>query len=273
MKCKKRLVLGISISSVLLLGNVTSYANTDIVQDVNMEKVSSLSENIMPRLGTASSPTVKKSVGGITYSGHTVIATIAGGRAQATSVVSTNTTAPSGYIGAHTAVYREGTGSAISSSSWTYNKSSGKYLQANSTYEGATKGQKFRAKGTMRSYDPSSGDYIGTSLTTSPYSTYSLNTDDEFLSYKTMELTIPEEEVQERVKMYEDKRMIAAEGLNGKEGYISLEDMEIDEKPSSPEEAIKLQEKRIQKYGDYKDISLYDKDGKTVIDTFRVWNK
>lgn len=273
MKYKKTLILGMSVSSILLLGNMNSYANTNNIQNANIEKSNYLSEDGMSRLGTASSQTVSKSVGGITYSGHTVISTIAGGKAKATSVVSTNKTAPSGYIGAHTAVYREGTGSAVSSSSWTYNKSSGTYIQANSSYGSAQKGQKFRAKGTMKSYNPSNGSYVGTSLNASPYSTYSLNSDDEFLSYKTMELTIPDKEVQERVEMYENKRMIAAEGLNGKEGYISLEDMGVYENPSSPEEAIKLQEERIQKYGDYKDINLYEKDGKTVIDTFRVWNK
>lgn len=264
----------------MILGSVISYADTNSIQSMNMEKYNYLNEENISMLASTRAITrgdsVKHTVGGITYSGNTAIATLLLGKVQAISSVTSSKKVLAGYMGAHTAVYRDGTGSAVSSSSWTYNKSAGLLHQVDSVYSSAKKGQKFRAQGTMRSYNPANGGYISKSLTASPYATYSaypLNSDDEYLSYKTMNLEISDEEVQERIKMYEDKRMISAEGLNGKEGYIFLEDMGIDENPNSPEEAIKLQEERIQKYGEYRDIKLYDIDGKTVIDTFRVWNK
>ena len=49
--------------------------------------------------------------------------------------------------------------------------------------------------------------------------------------------------------------------------------MGVYENPKTPEEALKLQEESLNKYGDYKDIPVYDEDGVSVIDTFRVWFK
>lgn len=87
-----------------------------------------------------------------------------------------------------------------------------------------------------------------------------------------MNLTISDEELQERKMMYEAKDMIAAEGENGVYGYISLEDMGVYESPESPDDAIRMQEERIAKYGAYKEINVYNTDGKTIVDKFLVWN-
>jgi len=276
MKTKKTIILALSIASISLL-NINSYADTGNVQS-NLEEINSSVNGGISTMGSASSSPVSKTVSGITYRGHTVVQTLLAGRAVASTVVNTSSPASSGYIGAHTALYREGTGSAISSSSWSYNKSSTTYHDVTTYVTSGQKGQNFKAKGTMKSYNTSTGQYVGTTLNNSPYIPYSLNIDEspnvdnQYLSYKTMDLTISQDKVQERIEMYENKGMIAAEGLNGNEGYILLEDMGVYENPSSPAEALRLQEERISKYGDYRDINVYDKDGETVIDTFRVWN-
>lgn len=51
-----------------------------------------------------------------------------------------------------------------------------------------------------------------------------------------------------------------------------MEDMGVYENLKTPEDALLLQEERIEKYGDYKMINVYDKDGKTIIDNFKVFN-
>lgn len=199
-------------------------------------------------------------VSGINYTGYTEVTKV-GTIVGATTNVTTSKLVSPGGIGAHAALYREGTGTAVASTSWGYNSSSTKSFYKTATYRGAKSGQNFRAQGTMKSYNQSTGTYVGTSLKTSPY-----------LTYKSMNLTISDRELQERIRMYESKQMIAAEGLNGKIGYISIVDMGLTENPSTPEEAIALQEERIRKYGEYHDINLYDNDGETVIDKFRIYN-
>lgn len=267
MKNKKYAILTLALTSVITLNGVSAYANTTINE--NNKSVSSRSYS--------QSASVPKTVNGVTFSGYTMTQTgNVLGIVSALTVVNTSSKVPGGYIGAHTALYKEGSGTAVSSSSWAYNGSSTNYFQRTAQTKSAKKGTNYRTHGTMKCYNKSTGSYVGVTLNKSPYVTYSLdeeNIDDEYLSYKTMNLTISEDEKEERVEMYEEKGMIAAEGLNGKEGYISLEDMGVYENPETPEEALKLQEENLNKYGDYKDIPVYDEDGVSVIDTFRVWFK
>ncbi|MET3207361.1 UNVERIFIED_CONTAM: hypothetical protein ABIC26_000295 [Paenibacillus sp. PvR008] len=60
--------------------------------------------------------------------------------------------------------------------------------------------------------------------------------------------------------------LLEAIGVDGTVGYILSED--IDSHVSTPIEAIEQQKKR----GDHRDIPLYDKDGKTIIGSFKVGN-
>ncbi len=61
--------------------------------------------------------------------------------------------------------------------------------------------------------------------------------------------------------------LIAVVGDSGRNGYVYAEDF-IGDEPSSPEEAVRLMEAK--KNGTYKApvLTVYDSDGKTVIDTF-----
>lgn len=63
--------------------------------------------------------------------------------------------------------------------------------------------------------------------------------------------------------------LIRVLGDNGIEGYVYASEM-IGEPPSSPEEAIKLQEERISKNDIEKIINVYDCEGETVIDTYTI---
>lgn len=243
--------LAITIASVTMFGSIVSYA--DGISEKNSNII------IDSRASSSSSETPAFPVSGVNYYGKTQISTNTVSKvAIATSIARTDKTVPSGRIGVHTALYREGTGTAITSSSWSYNNSSTKSHSINA-YHNSPKAGNYRAQGTMKAYEEKTGLYKGKTLNTSAY-----------LTYKNMNLTISDNEMQERVRMYETKDMIAAEGLSGKTGYISLTDMGIYENPSSPEEALRLQQERLDKYGEYRYINIYDTDGKTVIDKFRV---
>ena len=71
--------------------------------------------------------------------------------------------------------------------------------------------------------------------------------------------------------------LIAAEGVNGRNGYVKradLEDAEGDNLVNSPEEAVKYMERKDQRKGDnyYIVIPVVKKDGVTEIDQFWVYN-
>ena len=63
--------------------------------------------------------------------------------------------------------------------------------------------------------------------------------------------------------------MIAAEGIDGTFGYVSLDDL-YDEKnqPQSPEEVARYMSKKNSR--SFRMIPLYDADGKTVIGKYRI---
>ena len=76
----------------------------------------------------------------------------------------------------------------------------------------------------------------------------------------------------------------AAVGINGKEGYIKTEDMDnvygtqLPKLPNNPDEAViymqqmeVIKEKAKEEGKDYlAEIPVYDLDGTTIIDTFRI---
>ena len=71
--------------------------------------------------------------------------------------------------------------------------------------------------------------------------------------------------------------LIAAEGVNGRNGYVKradLEDAEGDNLVSSPEEAVKYMKRKDQRKGDnyYIVIPVFKKDGVTEVDQFWVYN-
>jgi len=71
--------------------------------------------------------------------------------------------------------------------------------------------------------------------------------------------------------------LIAAEGVNGRNGYVKradLEDAEGDNLVNSPEEAVKYMKRKDQRKGDnyYIVIPVFKKDGVTEIDQFWIYN-
>ncbi|MCL2036205.1 MAG: hypothetical protein FWG83_02310 [Oscillospiraceae bacterium] len=95
---------------------------------------------------------------------------------------------------------------------------------------------------------------------------------------KVAEFVKPDYEVNENGETYgsamgvcpEDSPVLTAVvGDNGNRGYARTEDL-MGEMPSSPEEALRIQEERI-KSGDTKRVvNVYEKDGITIIDTFTM---
>ncbi len=63
--------------------------------------------------------------------------------------------------------------------------------------------------------------------------------------------------------------LIRVIGDNGVEGYVYAAEM-IGEAPSSPEEAIRIQEERIANNDTETIINVYDCEGKNIIDTFTM---
>ena len=250
-KKKITATLAMSFTAMSLIGGVNVYANDTGLYD---NYLFGSPNNIEGRV--TSNEVSTPEISGVTYHGKTE-ASIGIYSVSATSHVRSSKTVQPGRMGVHTALYKEGTGTAIRSSSWSYNTSSGKTHKVHASVSSPANG-KYQARGTMKGYDESTGNYYGKSLISTSY-----------VTYKSMPLTISEEELKERMMMFETKDMIAAEGLNGEVGYISLTDMGVYENPSSPDEALKIQQERIEKYGYYQDINVYDTDG-NIIDKFRI---
>ena len=66
--------------------------------------------------------------------------------------------------------------------------------------------------------------------------------------------------------------LVAALGDNGIEGYVRKTELD-GETPSTPEEAIRLQEERKAKGNPPRIINVYESDGVTVIDTFTIGSR
>lgn len=64
-----------------------------------------------------------------------------------------------------------------------------------------------------------------------------------------------------------EAELIPAVGTEGQQGWVYSEDLD-GPTPSSPEEALRWQEERIEQGGRY--IALYAEDGSTVIGAFHV---
>lgn len=64
--------------------------------------------------------------------------------------------------------------------------------------------------------------------------------------------------------------LIAVVGNDGVSGYVKKEDWVVPERPSCPEEAIRMQEERENNPKPDKIINVYEIDGRTIIDTFNM---
>lgn len=68
--------------------------------------------------------------------------------------------------------------------------------------------------------------------------------------------------------------LILVETDNGKSGYVYKDDFyDTANQPKNPEEAVaytKMVEKKVKKHGYYKAIPVYEKDGTTVIGSFKI---
>lgn len=64
--------------------------------------------------------------------------------------------------------------------------------------------------------------------------------------------------------------LVIVTGDNGKIGYCRSTDLNWEKVPSSPEEALKIQEERIKSGITSWTINVYDKEGIEVIDTFTI---
>ncbi len=69
--------------------------------------------------------------------------------------------------------------------------------------------------------------------------------------------------------MSDQPDLIPAIGDNGKQGYVRNSEL-IGEAPSSPEEAIRIQEERRANGNPPMVVNVYESDGVTVIDTFTI---
>lgn len=71
--------------------------------------------------------------------------------------------------------------------------------------------------------------------------------------------------------------LILVEADNGKSGYVYKDDFyDTANQPKNPEEAVaytKMVEKKVKKHGYYKAIPVYEKDGTTVIGSFKIGSK
>ncbi len=65
--------------------------------------------------------------------------------------------------------------------------------------------------------------------------------------------------------------MIKAQGINGVNGWVYARELEEFPEPTSPAEALERQNQRYKDYPDgYRYINVYDRDGVTVVDTFKI---
>lgn len=66
--------------------------------------------------------------------------------------------------------------------------------------------------------------------------------------------------------------LILVEADNGKIGYVTKEDFyDIENQPKNPKEAVEYM-KRLKLNGE-RTISVYDKDGKTIVGSYKIGSK
>ena len=163
---------------------------------------------------------------------------------------------PGGTMGTHVNLYNS-SGKVVRTSDWYYEPStSAGFTRLTPSYK-ASSGT-FYTKSTNHLYTRSNGKYVPFSSIPSPK-----------LSLRSLEITLSEEELNERDHLYKTKNMIPAVGENDIEGYISIDDL-YGEIPESPKDAIMRQLVRAKSSKQYRMIPLYHTDGETIIGEYRI---
>lgn len=166
-------------------------------------------------------------------------------------------TAPTGYIGEYVYLYR--TGNLVASTGWSYNSSSCAGYTINAHGNGTGN---YHAVGYARFYNGSG--YNGSSACTTPIVQTSSKSSagDSF--------SVGNDNDSSLIRLIEDVDcpLIPAEGIHGEIGFVSRADLEFDQVPTSPEEAVSYSESQPE----VRYIPVYDWDGVTVVDEFPIYH-
>lgn len=204
---------------------------------------------------TVKSDPISKTVKSIPYTFWTQASSDVVG-AYGSIVAKSSKSIPAGYISGHANLYN-GQHKVVKTANW-YTNPSSTYNYMNTTPR-TTASNRFYTKGTVRLYDGSK--YIGYTAYPSPEVSYGYGRG----------TSISEKEFDERQRLYDMKNMIAAVGVNNIEGYVSIDDLyDTKNEPTSPEEMLERQNKRMMSNETYRLIPLYDNDGETVIGEYRI---
>lgn len=197
-------------------------------------------------------------VNGYSYKYYATVATSGGNAIGRGWVQTTNgASAPTGYIGIRAYVCKVGTG-AVASYGYVYNSSAtaGMGIAASTSYES---GKTYYANADIHLYNGNSYNYYITYNTPYVQTTSGLGeiTADESYSPQPVEMSINGK----------TDKVLPAEGINGKVGYITYTDLDMYYVSSSPEEAVAY----TLSQPDVRYIPVYDKDGVTIIDSYPVY--
>lgn len=208
---------------------------------------------------SASSNPKYATVNGYSYKYYTVVATEGSNAYASTYAVCTSGSAPTGYMGANSILYKDGViPVSVASRDWAYNTSSTTSYMRGCGMTAAA-GSSYYAAGSVRFYN--GGGYNTYSANRSPsltyYSVFAAQADQ--LQTRTIEELCG--------GFTASGRLILAEGINGEIGFITYEDLGFDYIPSSPEEAVAY----TLSQPDVRYIPVYDGDGVTVIDLYPVF--
>jgi len=167
-----------------------------------------------------------------------------------------------GWMGLQTIMY-DNLGKARMAEGNCYNSSAGTWFVLNFVNDGPYKGNA-QVGGYAYAYNGSS--YNTTTLNKTPFA---------YVIGAESKSTLPDDtyQVNDNMQTYGSGAfadvenlpdLISAEGIDGKSGYVYKEDL-LGEPPASPEEAIKRSQNSVDTF-----IPVYDKDGKTKIDEFKI---
>ena len=244
----------ITMMSLNLLAGI-SYADENSLESLNTSDKKVYSDyNIDSNVPSRAASGLKTFyVKGAAYQNQTG-AFLSSGRAFGFTKVYAPELVPQGYLGAHANLYNHKTGRVVATADWAFNTSRTTIFTVE-TSKVSTSGN-YYTKGTTIVYNGSG--YTVTGANQSPV-----------VTVKSLGISLPKEELDERQRFYEENNMIAAEGIDGTFGYVSLDDL-YDEKnqPQSPEEVARYMSKKNSR--SFRMIPLYDADGKTVIGKYRI---
>lgn len=246
-KFKKSLAFGLAIVS-LAGGSTLAFA------DNRTGEINSVIEQSTERGPAVSWITVNAT--GKTYQGRPSAtmsnSTVSGKQETKTS---DGSSAVRNAMASHCNLYNDTSGVIVKTKDWTYNSSAGKSVTA-TTPSISTKGT-YRAQGTSKG--------MGTN------NQYVTKWCGESTIEQIRSLDISENEKQSRIDLYTKKDMIKALGVNNIIGYVKESDLYDEEnQPKTLEEAEIFLMKRSKSGEQYRMIPLYDVDGETIIDEYRI---